>query len=105
MRPPCRNGSYHRLDYFAFFCKVSELVSKTLYENFVELRQSVAKTGASSAETAERGSGLRQASSARLDSLSGSCPFSFLVLLLSGSVVLTISRVPGFDDLRGPPDL
>ena len=53
MRPPCRNGSHPRLDYFAFFCKASKLVSKTLYENFVELRQSVAKAGASSAETAE----------------------------------------------------
>ena len=43
-------------------------------------------------------------SQARLDGLPGSWPFGFGTIWPSGSVVLMICMVPGFDDLRGLPD-
>jgi hypothetical protein len=39
-----------------------------------------------------------------LDCLSGSCPFSSLVLRPYSSVVVMIPSVPGFDNLRGRSD-
>lgn len=52
MRPPARSGSCPRPNYFAFFCRASKLVSKTVHENFVHLRQHAAKGSAGAAETA-----------------------------------------------------